>query len=652
MREPQRRPDTAEDPPDEEPRRAAPLAARRAIVPAGVAVANPTAAAEATLRATLDEVMRLDAEVEALSDGLADFSRRWERAVAEGFAELGVAERLVRRLQALEGGLAELASRLRAGPPDGPARRAPPRRRGRARASGRDEPGEAARDGAGADAAPGAVAPEASADEAAPEVLPAEIALKRLYRRLARVLHPDLVQGDAERARLGDLMARVNAAYAKGDLTALEVMAEKVGAGEPPGELGADERRAHLERRAAMLARIASSLARERARLVRSDTHRLREESLRAEAAGEDFLARSRAELAEEAEAAYADARARLARLTTVARDVARARSIAMKQLEKRGPTGTRRAFDPLQEADLVRMGAARLERSRATAEARDLARTLEAQAESAPAEVALTLLAFFAEDAGGRPPEALGSAEGWSLRWDRLRAAWPGAPDLPRALARLPRWLAVGARAQGGEVVAGVQLVDASLVAGVRIALERASVARLARDVLAALGPDLACEGCGVRAAGLHLHRTRGLDELHGLVCPACGATLRSYWRYGEVDGLEGLAPHALRLGLVAEATAQLAGTAVGFQMLPAERERLTAAQLRGRFAELYLAPYEVELPPDAIGLAAGRDELAPGARLATSDRLRFTVAEGAGLGAEELLELLRARIERRFKP
>jgi hypothetical protein len=200
--------------------------------------------------------------------------------------------------------------------------------------------------------------------------------------------------------------------------------------------------------------------------------------------------------------------------------------------------------------------------------------------------------------------------------------------------------------------VVAGVQLAEASLLAGVRIALERAAVAAIARDVLAALGPVEACDACGGEAPTLHLLRTRGLDELNGLACPSCGAILRSYWRYGEADGLEALAPHALRLGLVAEATAQLAGTAIGFQMLPSERERLTAERLRRRFAELYLAPYEVDLPDDAVLLARGDDPLAPAARVGVEGRLRFTVREGAGTTAEELLELLRARIERRFRP
>lgn len=608
----------------------------------------PLAAAEARLRETLAEVTRLDAEIEALSETLAAFSSRWERAVGEAFADLAAAERLAGRLQRLEDGLEGLAAALRAGELPRRARR---RRRRRApRREGASRPGEERPEAEPFDA--GAAPGPAPAAEGPDEVLPEELQLKRLYRRLARVLHPDFARDEAERARLGDLMARANAAYERGDLTALEVMAEKLGAGEPPGDVSDEERRVNLERRTATLARIAASLSRERDRLVRSDTHRLEEEARRREACGEDLLAVTRRELAEEAEAAYADARARLDRLNQAARDVARARSLAMKDLEKRGPTGARRAFDPLQEAELVRAGAARLARSRATAEARELARTLEARAAEAPAEVALTLLAFFAEDSGGRPPDALATAAGWAERWDRLRASWPGAPDLARALARLPRWLAVGARAQGDGVVAGPQLADATLAAGVRIALGRAAVARLGRAVLAALGPEGACAACGVRGPGLHLHRTRGLDELHGIVCPGCGAVLRSYWRYGEVDGLEALAPHALALGLVAEVSAQLAGTAIGFQLLAAEREALTAAGLRRRFADLYLAPYEVDLPVGAVGLAAGRTALAPGARLAPGERLRFTLGPEAGMTAEELLELLRARIERRFRP
>jgi hypothetical protein len=334
------------------------------------------------------------------------------------------------------------------------------------------------------------------------------------------------------------------------------------------------------------------------------------------------------------------------------AREVSRARDAAMTKIVKRGPTGARRAFDPLAEGQLVRMGAARLERQRATAGARELARKLEDLAASSPWDVALTVLAFFAEESGGRPPDALAKADGWAARWELVRARWADAPPLAKLLARLPRHLVLGARAQGDDVVAGVQLAAAELAAGVRIALEREAVAAIARDVLAALGPEEACVGCGAKGPARHLYRTRGLDERHGLACAACGAVLRSYWRYGEVDGLDALAPHALRLGLVAEVTAQLAGTAIGFQLLPIERERLTADRLRRRFADLYLAPYDVELDADKLSIGTARGPIASTARVDAERGLRILLDPASGMAEEALLELLRVRIERRFRP
>ena len=143
---------------------------------------------------------------------------------------------------------------------------------------------------------------------------------------------------------------------------------------------------------------------------------------------------------------------------------------------------------------------------------------------------------------------------------------------------------------------------------------------------------------------------RTRGLDELNGLVCPRCGGVLRSYWRYGEPEGLEALAPWALSLGLVAEQPLAIAGTTIGFQLLPEEREALTAAGLRDRFAELYLAPYQVELPASALSIAAGRKALAGNARIG-DQRVALAVEAEDGMTVDGLLELLRGRIARRFK-
>ncbi|MGC3997767.1 MAG: J domain-containing protein [Anaeromyxobacter sp.] len=257
---------------------------------------RPSVEAEARLRALLEEIAALDLELEQRSTALAEFSRGWERALGGAFADLSVAERLVLRLQRLEDALLSLAVRLKAGEPSPPR---PRRRRSRKAARGgaagaawaRDPADDAQDPSAGEEPAD---QPEPAVEDLPPELEAEEVALKRLYRRLARVLHPDLASDPAEQARLSDLMARVNEAYARGDRTALEVMAERVGAGEPPGELTEEARLAHLETRIATLSRIAASLARERERLLRCDTERLRAEAARRAEAGGDMVAENR----------------------------------------------------------------------------------------------------------------------------------------------------------------------------------------------------------------------------------------------------------------------------------------------------------------------------------------------------------------------
>jgi hypothetical protein len=632
------------------------IVAQRALAPGdGAQPRDPVAEAEARLAAVLAEVAALDVEVEALSEALADFGRRYERALAGAFTALGEADRLTRRLQRLEDEVARLARHLREGEPEAAPEAPPKRARAGSRRSHRrrrrsgpepfrwhDFEAEPAEDAPSEAAAPVEPEPEAELESEA-------AALKRIYRRLARVLHPDLAQDREEQGRLGELMARVNAAYAKGDRTTLELMAEKVGAGEPLGELSPEERLAHLARRAATLESVAASLRREKAKLTRTDTFRLRVEALAREEAGGDWFAETSKELVEEEAAAAADAVARLDRLARAARELDRARRMVMGQIAKRGPTGTKRAFDPLQESALVRKGAALLERQRATGPARELARLLEEEAVARPWEVALSLLALFLEESV-RPPPSIETGAGFSERWELLRAEWEGAPDLARALARLPRHLEVGVRAGETEVAAGLQLTAPELAAGVRIALERPSVAEIGRAVLSVLGPPETCKECKEAVVTLHLLRTRGLDELNGLVCPRCGAIQRSYWRYGEPEGLEALAPWALKLGLVAEQGLALAGTVIGFQMLPEEHEALTAAGLRDRFAQLYLSPYEVELDPAALSIAAGAKVLKPNAAVGEA-KVALAIDAGAGTTPEALLELLRGRVARRFK-
>ncbi|MCX3061810.1 hypothetical protein [Streptomyces beihaiensis] len=68
-----------------------------------------------------------------------------------------------------------------------------------------------------------------------PRVRPGEGA-RKLYRELARKAHPDLAQDEDERARRDEFIARVNAAYARGDEALLRELADEWAAGPVPPE--------------------------------------------------------------------------------------------------------------------------------------------------------------------------------------------------------------------------------------------------------------------------------------------------------------------------------------------------------------------------------------------------------------------------------
>jgi len=59
---------------------------------------------------------------------------------------------------------------------------------------------------------------------------------RKLYRELARKAHPDLAQDETERARRDEFIARVNAAYARGDEALLRELAQEWAAGPVPEE--------------------------------------------------------------------------------------------------------------------------------------------------------------------------------------------------------------------------------------------------------------------------------------------------------------------------------------------------------------------------------------------------------------------------------
>ncbi|MFE9459849.1 hypothetical protein [Streptomyces californicus] len=96
-------------------------------------------------------------------------------------------------------------------------------------------------------------------------VRPSEEA-RRLYRDLARKAHPDLAQDETERQRRDEFIARVNAAYGRGDVELLKELVEEWAAGPvpPPAPLSESEelyaRLEWLTRRKELLAVLAQEL--------------------------------------------------------------------------------------------------------------------------------------------------------------------------------------------------------------------------------------------------------------------------------------------------------------------------------------------------------------------------------------------------------
>ncbi|MFI6049708.1 J domain-containing protein [Streptomyces violascens] len=90
--------------------------------------------------------------------------------------------------------------------------------------------------------------------------------VRRLYRELARKAHPDLAQDEAERERRDEFIARVNAAYGRGDEALLRELAEEWAAGPVPAEVRPSEseelyaRLEWLSRRKELLALLAREL--------------------------------------------------------------------------------------------------------------------------------------------------------------------------------------------------------------------------------------------------------------------------------------------------------------------------------------------------------------------------------------------------------
>ena len=136
--------------------------------------------------------------------------------------------------------------------------------------------------------------------------------LKKVYREVAKKVHPDLADDETDRKRREDLMARANRAYAEGALDELqEILVEA--AHSPESVKGQDpaSRLIRVIRQISLVEKRLGNIREETTALVHSDLHELRESVLEVDGAGRDLLQEMASHLDEE----IASARQRLAGL-------------------------------------------------------------------------------------------------------------------------------------------------------------------------------------------------------------------------------------------------------------------------------------------------------------------------------------------------
>ncbi len=584
--------------------------------------------AEARLETLLDRILGLESELRALSRSLHEFRRENAARLGPTIDELSALRRLLTRLEGLDTELARWSSRERESDENARSPRARASRR-----RGKKSPLAASRLLSNGDARGGDLEGARFVQGATGALSPTPVSLKDLYRRLARRLHPDFARTDEERVVHGTLMSHVNLAYESDDRVRLELIAAELDAGLTPTEPTHEARSAHAEHRAASFEALVASFERERERLARTPDHRKWERATARARAGGDYFAETLYDLKAELARLGSEAWGRILRLDDAVRAFPR-RSHSTTMLVESSPWG--------------RPAVLTVRRSRRH-EGRALRDRLILAAKEAPWKVVLTLLAFFAELAGV-PPAGLERASAFADRYAALTRALRGAPSFDAALGRMPDWLTWSFLGNERRVLFGLHLTSGELLTGVRAALEQDAVRALGRAVLELAGPEARCETCRRPVVLVHLFRTRGIEDVHGLVCGRCAAVQQTYRTVGRAEGLEALNPYLLETGALVEEKVRIANATLRFQFSATERHALSAGAVLGRFGELHLRGLELSGVEKGLYLVSDRVRLSPKNRVPDGTRLSFGFDRTAGVTSAEVLGLLRASAGRRF--
>jgi hypothetical protein len=489
----------------------------------------------------------------------------------------------------------------------------------------------------------------AEAPEEARRPADAGAELKSLYRRLARRYHPDLARDEEAQCRAAGLMAQINALYRAGDLAGLKALLDQALGAEPSEEgLTLEREVALLEERCARFRQVLAGLEEELAALECCPTARLWREVCAREAAGLDAFAQLRLELGARTRQAYNDIPA----VASALEEAVRRYNKSAQSLTSAPSRGMGPVFDAHTRQPLVRWTLEGLAALRASPEARRRSEWLLAEVKKRPAVVRLVLFAYAAE----LVPQGLETLASLEALRTRFRAAsGEQAVHLEETLVDAAELLEFGVRRAGAtRVQTGLRFRDAALAEGVPLTLQRHGVRAEFRRVLATLGEAASCPACAKDVFGVPLYRLRGLDDLHALVCPACGHTLKSYWMPRGKDVQAVLNDAFLDLELLAEWTFRLGRASVSTQVLPSQHETTSVLELKRRFVADVLVRHGVDVREKQVRLLQARKPVPERRLLADCPSRTFSVAfaPGTKVSLTDALEQVRFRIRTRFRP
>lgn len=583
---------------------------------------------QAELNGLRDAIGALDLEIENLREDLVDFERGYEaRLAAEHFA--------LRRIEHLVAHF-ERWSELLSTPP------APAETRKRADRIERRRQREIERR-----KVPDPEEPAPKTATVKPRARDED--LKTAYRELARRYHPDLARTEEERVHNSNMMTRINALYRAGDTDRLRALSEQAKGSEVEvPDLELDDQLTLLRERRSWFEKVLGNLHDERSALERSSTCQLMRNVAQAEAQGRDLVGELKRQLRTRVRQSYKNVRKALEHLERQVTDFNRRGGLE----QAKNARDLAKIFDPFGDKRMMRLGLEQLDAPELDRSAKKWHAWLLEAAPQNPGLLRLVLLTYVSE-LSPFPLAGLERYDDLAQRFDALRQKGEKA-TLEETLVEGDDMFEYGVKRATDKVVhMGLRFRNKALSEAIPVAIRDLDVRREFKRILAVLGEAVTCSACHQDIFAVPLYRTRGIDDLHASVCPACGHRLKSYWLPKGEDVQSVLNTAFVDFEIVSEWTFGLSQSSLSMQLVPAQVDTMTVGDLKRELVETLFVRHELEIGRSHVVLLQEGKRVPEKTPIDDLDSPRFEVqfTADAALPLDDALEIVRHRIRNRFR-